>query len=73
MKVSYNWLKEFVDVTASPEEIASRFALSGTNIAAVENGPSRRGDRRGSHFESARIAWACSASPAKLPPSIAFR
>ena len=39
MKVAYNWLKEFVDVTASPEELASRIALSGTNIAGVENGP----------------------------------
>jgi phenylalanyl-tRNA synthetase beta chain len=37
MKVSYNWLKEFVDVTASPQEIASRLALSGTNIAGIEN------------------------------------
>ena len=39
MKVVYNWLKEFVGVTASPEELASRLALSGTNIASVENGP----------------------------------
>lgn len=39
MKVSYNWLKEFVDVTASPEEVASRLALAGTNIASIENGP----------------------------------
>lgn len=39
MKVSYNWLKEFVDVTATPEEIASRLALTGTNIAGIENGP----------------------------------
>ena len=38
MKISYNWLKEFVDLPASPEEIASRLALSGTNIAAIENG-----------------------------------
>jgi phenylalanyl-tRNA synthetase beta chain len=38
MKVSYNWLKEFVDVAASPEEVASRLALSGTNIASIENG-----------------------------------
>src|SRR5215469_4137799 len=36
MKVSYNWLKEFVDVAASPEEVASRLALSGTNIASIE-------------------------------------
>src|SRR6266849_4524047 len=38
MKVVYNWLKEFVDVTATPQELASRLALSGTNIAGVENG-----------------------------------
>src|SRR5579859_3820906 len=38
MKVVYNWLKEFVDVTASPAEVASRLALSGTNIGSVENG-----------------------------------
>jgi phenylalanyl-tRNA synthetase beta chain len=39
MKVVYNWLKDFVDVTASAEEIASRLALSGTNIGGVEKGP----------------------------------
>lgn len=38
MKVAYNWLKEFVDVTASPQEVASRLALSGTNMAGIENG-----------------------------------
>jgi|HubBroStandDraft_6_1064221.scaffolds.fasta_scaffold00452_14 phenylalanyl-tRNA synthetase beta chain len=38
MKVLYNWLKEFIDVSDPPEEIASRLALSGTNVASVENG-----------------------------------
>ncbi len=38
MKVSYNWLKEFVDVTVSPHELAARLALAGTNIAGVEKG-----------------------------------
>jgi len=38
MKISYNWLKEFVDITVPPEEIASRLALSGTNVAAIEKG-----------------------------------
>ncbi|MGC1485575.1 MAG: phenylalanine--tRNA ligase subunit beta [Candidatus Acidiferrum sp.] len=38
MKVIYNWLKDFVDVTAPPNEVASRLALSGTNIGSVENG-----------------------------------
>ena len=36
MKVAYNWLKEFVEVAVSPEELASRLALSGTNIAGIE-------------------------------------
>src|SRR6202011_4887252 len=39
MKIVYNWLRDFVDVTASPDELASRLALSGTNIGSVENGP----------------------------------
>jgi phenylalanyl-tRNA synthetase beta chain len=38
MKVVYNWLKDFIDVTASPDELASRLALSGTNIGGVEKG-----------------------------------
>lgn len=36
MKVLYNWLKEFVSVAASAEELASRLSLSGTNIGALE-------------------------------------
>ena len=39
MKVVYNWLKDFVGVTASPQELASRLALSGTNVGSVEDGP----------------------------------
>src|SRR5258707_3284108 len=39
MKVVYNWLKDFVDVTATPQELASRLALSGTNIGGIEHGP----------------------------------
>src|SRR5258707_1247592 len=38
MKVVYNWLKDFVDVTRTPTELASRLGLSGTNIGGVENG-----------------------------------
>src|SRR5271169_3232798 len=38
MKVVYNWLKDFVDVTAPPQELASRLAVSGTNIGGVEHG-----------------------------------
>jgi phenylalanyl-tRNA synthetase beta chain len=39
MKVVYNWLRDFVDVAATPEELASRLALAGTNIAGLERQP----------------------------------
>jgi phenylalanyl-tRNA synthetase beta chain len=39
MKVVYNWLKDFVDLAAPPQELASRLALSGTNIASVQAQP----------------------------------
>src|SRR5882724_5485247 len=38
MKVIYNWLKDFVDVTPPAQELASRLALSGTNIGGIEHG-----------------------------------
>src|SRR5258708_14992053 len=38
MKVVYNWLKDFVDVAATPQDVASRLALSGTSSGGVENG-----------------------------------
>jgi phenylalanyl-tRNA synthetase beta chain len=36
MKVLYNWLKEFVDLTAVPEELRTRLSLSGTAVEALE-------------------------------------
>jgi phenylalanyl-tRNA synthetase beta chain len=36
MKVLYNWLKEFVDLTAAPEELRRRLSLSGTAVEALE-------------------------------------
>ena len=36
MKVLYNWLKEFVALTAPPEDLRSRLSLSGTAIEALE-------------------------------------
>ena len=38
MKVVYEWLKEFVEVPVSADELASRLALTGTNIGGVEQG-----------------------------------
>src|SRR5579863_9555496 len=39
MKVVYSWLKDFVEVAGTPQELASRLALSGTNVASVEARP----------------------------------
>jgi phenylalanyl-tRNA synthetase beta chain len=39
MKIVYDWLKDFVEVRATPDELASRLALSGTNIGGIEKGP----------------------------------
>jgi len=37
MKVLYNWLKEFVDVTASPEELRARLSMAGIPIDAIDD------------------------------------
>jgi phenylalanyl-tRNA synthetase beta chain len=36
MKVIYSWLKDFVNMTAAPEQLASRLALAGTNVGGME-------------------------------------
>ncbi|MBI4359482.1 MAG: phenylalanine--tRNA ligase subunit beta [Candidatus Jacksonbacteria bacterium] len=36
MKLSLNWLKEYVDVSVSPEELADRLMLSGTAVESIE-------------------------------------
>src|ERR1700730_1836855 len=36
MKVLYNWLKEFVDLKAKPEDLRARLSLSGTAVEALE-------------------------------------
>ena len=36
MKVLYNWLKELVDLTATPEDLRTRLSLSGTAVEALE-------------------------------------
>lgn len=39
MRVVYNWLKDFVDVPATAQDLAARLALHGTNVASVEPQP----------------------------------
>ena len=36
MRVSYNWLKEYVDIKISPEELAEKMTRSGIEVEAVE-------------------------------------
>ena len=35
MKVSYNWLQEFVDIDISPQELADRLTLAGVTVEGV--------------------------------------
>jgi phenylalanyl-tRNA synthetase beta chain len=37
MKVVYNWLKEFVEVKASPEDLRARLSLVGVAVDAIED------------------------------------
>src|ERR1700682_5752322 len=39
MKVVYNWLKEFVDVTAPASNLRSRLSLAGVAIDSIEESP----------------------------------
>src|ERR1700681_4160131 len=74
MKVLYNWLKEFVELTAPPEELRTRLSLSGTAVEALEQtaaGPlldaeltSNRADCLG-HYGIAREAAALYGLPLK--------
>ncbi|HET6144918.1 MAG TPA: phenylalanine--tRNA ligase subunit beta [Candidatus Acidoferrales bacterium] len=74
MKVLYNWLKEFVQLTAAPEELRTRLSLSGTAVEALEQtiaGPlldaeltSNRADCLG-HYGVAREAAALYRLPLK--------
>jgi phenylalanyl-tRNA synthetase beta chain len=36
MKIVYNWLKEFVDVTASPADLRARLSLAGIAVDSIE-------------------------------------
>src|ERR1700674_5961839 len=74
MKVLYNWLKEFVDLKATPEDLRAGLSLSGTAVEALEQtaaGPmldaeltSNRSDCLG-HYGVAREAAALYRLPLK--------
>src|SRR6266403_859265 len=37
MKVSYKWLKEFVDIEEAPQQLGDRFTNAGLAVDALEN------------------------------------
>jgi phenylalanyl-tRNA synthetase beta chain len=47
MKISYNWLKEYVDITESAEEIGSILTSSGLEVESVEPFETIKGGLRG--------------------------
>ena len=76
MKVLYAWLKEFVDVTLAPQELASRLSMSGVAIEGIEETPAgpvldaeittNRPDLLG-HLGVAREAAAVLRAPVRTP------
>ena len=36
MKISYNWLQEFIDLDLSPEELADKLTLIGLEVEEIE-------------------------------------
>jgi hypothetical protein len=36
MRVSFEWLKDFVDITASPQKVADRLTMAGLEIEGIE-------------------------------------
>jgi phenylalanyl-tRNA synthetase beta chain len=76
MKLVYEWLKEFVALAATPEELRARFSLSGTAVDSIEAsaaGPvldaeltANRGDCM-SHYGLAREAAALYNLPLRAP------
>ncbi|MFZ0637934.1 MAG: phenylalanine--tRNA ligase subunit beta [Candidatus Acidiferrales bacterium] len=39
MRVLFNWLKEYVDIPATPADLRARLSLSGTAVDAIEESP----------------------------------
>src|SRR4030065_2792100 len=37
MRISFEWLKEFVDITATPEEVAERLTMIGLEVEGAES------------------------------------
>src|SRR6185437_8150972 len=47
MKISYNWLKEYIDLKESPQEIASLLTKSGLEVEGIEIYESIKGSLEG--------------------------
>ncbi|MDL2227561.1 phenylalanine--tRNA ligase subunit beta [Odoribacter sp. OttesenSCG-928-L07] len=47
MKISYSWLKDYVDFELSPEEIANKLTFSGLEVEGVEKEESIKGGLQG--------------------------
>ena len=47
MKISYNWLKQHIDLSESPEEIAAKLTKAGLEVEGVEEYESLKGGLKG--------------------------
>ncbi|MBM3245141.1 MAG: hypothetical protein FJZ15_05040, partial [Candidatus Omnitrophica bacterium] len=37
MKLTYNWLKDFVDIKLGPEELAEKLTMAGIEVKSIEH------------------------------------
>ena len=65
MKFTFNWLKEFVKVTAGPAELAKLLTMAGLEVESLV--PQREAESNAEDWlvEIAAIVWASRESPAK--------
>ena len=47
MNISYNWLKEYIDFSLTPEELADALTSIGLEVGGIEEVESIRGGLRG--------------------------
>jgi len=48
MKILYSWLKDFIDLDFTPEELAAQFTKLGIEVASLE--------KKGADFEGVYVA-----------------
>jgi len=55
MRLLVSWVRDFVDVTASPEEIAEKLSMRGFEVASIEQMPEQMPEPLAEVFQPAKL------------------